>query len=250
MGLQYCEGAGHFGYHCLNAVAASGRSVPSAWCERQGKQAFPVASMWPRCQDIGKLHRAAHAVQSSAQCSWRLVRCAREERSRPLPTRANENGRCRMKMGPALLPTPLSPMRGLASEEAGTWHPMFSRTNRPKTFRAVLSPALAPASGSTLRSARSGCAAVRRPPLDVPSRASTGGSAVWLSDTGRRLERLHCPSGPRTFSAMPPRHPAGLARPMEKSLWFLSSIRLALDRSPPHEDLEKHMDSFSHVFPE
>ena len=46
--------------------------------------------------------------------------------------------------------------------KAGTWHPMFSLPVRPKTFLPVLSPALAPASGSTLHSIRSDCAVIRR----------------------------------------------------------------------------------------
>ena len=61
-------------------------------------------------------------------------------------------------MGPASLPTPLSPIRGRvpSTEVQGTqtWHPMFSHPFRPKTSLQVLSPALAPASGSTLHSAR------------------------------------------------------------------------------------------------
>jgi len=63
------------------------------------------------------------------------------------------------QMGPALLPTPLSPIRGRVPstevQETQTWHPMFSLPFRPKTSLPVLSPALAPASGSTLQSARS-----------------------------------------------------------------------------------------------
>ena len=95
--------------------------------------------------------------------------------------------------------------------KTGTWHPMPSLPLRPKAPLPVSSPALAPASGSTLQSPRSGAPGPKAL-ASVVGRPSTGGSAIELSVVGRGLERLHCKSGPKTVSAVPPRHPTGLVR--------------------------------------
>ena len=73
---------------------------------------------------------------------------------------------------------------------AGTWHPMFSLQSHPKTRLPVLSPALAPASGSTLQSTRSSAPGPKTL-ASVPGRPSTGGSAARPSVNGRGLKRLH-----------------------------------------------------------
>lgn len=66
---------------------------------------------------------------------------------RPSPVAWRPVGRTK-QMGPALLPTPLSPARGLVIRRTfrtSAWRPMFPRPS-PKG-RSVPSPALAPASG-------------------------------------------------------------------------------------------------------
>jgi len=67
---------------------------------------------------------------------------------------------------------------------------MFSLPLCPKTPLPVLSPALAPASGSTLQSPRSGAPGPKTL-ASVAGRPSTGGAAIELSVDGRSLERLH-----------------------------------------------------------
>ena len=100
--------------------------------------------------------------------------------------------------------------------KAGTWHPMFSLPVCPKTFLPVLSPALAPASGSTLQSIRSDCAATEAARFALPNLPSTGGSAAWITVDGRSFKRWHPMSGPKTFHLAPPRHPTGYSRPVEE----------------------------------
>ena len=71
-----------------------------------------------------------------------------------------------------------------------------------------------------LPSARPGFGSLRskdRSPA-LPSRASTGGSAAWPSVDGRRLERLHRMSGPKTFVRRHLRQPTGMARPATRNL--------------------------------
>tara|TARA_B100001123_G_scaffold291782_1_gene325282 strand:+ start:168 stop:605 length:438 start_codon:yes stop_codon:yes gene_type:complete len=134
-------------------------------------------------------------------------------------------------------------------KRAGTWHPTFSLPLRPKTPHPVLSPALAPASGSTLQLIRSSApghkdlrfpfrTGLRQavPRSNFPSMAET--SSGCIADPVRR------PFPCDTSSASDRVGPIHERR----RLRFVIDP-LASDRSLPHADLGKHMDSISHVFP-
>jgi hypothetical protein len=102
------------------------------------------------------------------------------------------------KMGPTSLPTPLSPMRGLARRQGLGIRCLPVRAVRRQAL-PVLSPALAPASGSALMLTRLS-APGRETLASFPGRPSTGGSAISPSVHGRNLEGMSCRSGPKTFS--------------------------------------------------
>ena len=93
------------------------------------------------------------------------------------------------EMGPASLPTPLSPMRGRVSEDTGTWHPMFPRSlrseDRSDRFRHRRSHR-----HPDPPSARPGSAALRSEDLRLPGPAALQ-RAVPRSGclNGRLLER-------------------------------------------------------------
>ena len=134
------------------------------------------------------------------------------------------------KMGPTSLPTPLSPMRGLARRQGLGIRCLPVRAVRKQAL-PVLSPALAPASGSALMLTRLS-APGRETLASFPGRPSTGGSAISPSVHGRDLEGMNCRSGPKTFPAISPRHPTGLVRSMKDVLLRSIIDRHALDRSP------------------
>ena len=140
------------------------------------------------------------------------------------------------KMGPTSLPTPLSPMRGLARRQGLGIRCLPVRAVRRQAL-PVLSPALAPASGSALMLTRLS-APGRETLASFPGRPSTGGSAISPSVHGRDLEGMNCRSGPKTFSCNIASAPTGLVRSMKDVLLRSIIDRHALDRSPRRAGLK------------
>lgn len=131
-----------------------------------------------------------------------------------------------------------------------TWHPMFSLPLHPKMSLSVLSPALAPASGSTLHSARRRSRhdpknarlpcpaalqrAVPQPCLPLVAGGSNGHIAFRSEDlytTPPSPILPGRPGSPRKTFALP------------------SSTRLASGMNLRHEGLEKRADRSRGVFP-
>jgi len=150
-------------------------------------------------------------------------------------------------MGPALLPTPLSPMRGLISEETGTWHPMFPLRAARKR------------SSGSLTGARTGirlhpptypveCARSENPRF-FPRLTFNGQLRNLTFRFGRLPQTVASPSGPQTLA----QRLLGFRPGWPGSWWFdfaaPSSTRLASDRSLSPEGLLIRADRIRHVFP-
>ena len=128
----------------------------------------------------------------------------------------------RRQMGPASLPTPLSPMRGrVPSTRVFKGHRLGIRCFPLRPFEnglQVRSPALAPASGSTLRSARfrplaiqGSLACLAQPRFNGRFRSL---AFHWWTAPGTITSR----SGPKTFARRHLRQPTGMARPATRNL--------------------------------
>ncbi len=111
-------------------------------------------------------------------------------------------------------------------KRAGTWHPTFSLPLHPKMPHPVLSPALAPASGSTLRLIRSSAPGHKGPRFSFRTGLR---QAVPRSNFPSMAEPQAAASPIRSedlFHAIPPRHPTGLVRSMKDVRCVSSSTRL------------------------
>ena len=154
------------------------------------------------------------------------------------------------QMGPALLPTPLSPMRGhVRRRELG----IRCFPVRPsEETRLVLSPALAPASESTLCPVRFRRAAPEGARSFQPVRPSTGGPVTWPSLVVGVLERTHrrIPvRRPSRVSDASFAHPTGLPGPFQNYSAAPSSTGLAFGVNLPQSGLLNYVDRSCHVFP-
>ena len=111
-------------------------------------------------------------------------------------------------------------------KRAGTWHPTFSLPLRPKTPHPVLSPALAPASGSTLQLIRSSAPGHKA----FAFRSGPAFDRRCRDRTFRQWPKPQAAASPirseDLFHAIPPRHPTGLARSMKDVGCVSSSTRL------------------------
>ena len=127
------------------------------------------------------------------------------------------------KMGPTSLPTPLSPMRGLARRQGLGIRCLPVRAVRRQAL-PVLSPALAPASGSVRRPTRSS-APDPKTLASVPGRPAMGGTEIALSIMVVRFH-LHQGSSPKTFSSDASSADDRLARSIKEVFCAPSSTHL------------------------
>ena len=122
---------------------------------------------------------------------------------------------------------------------------MFRRHSAPKRRGQGLSPALAPASGSTLRRVPRWCA---RPKPSLPSHTppSTGSSAV--GHLNQFLERLRFFWSEDLLKCL--LGTGRVIRPVTKSLHTSVNVALVSGRSPSHEFLRMCADRSRHVIPD
>lgn len=150
-------------------------------------------------------------------------------------------------MGPALLPTPLSPMRGLVSEEKGTWHPMSPhQATRKRSSGYVtgartgirLHPPIYPVE----------CARSENPRF-FPRPTFNGRLRNLTYRFGRLPQAAASPSGPQTIVQCLLDIQPGWPGSRWNDFAAPSSTRLASDRSLSPEGLLIRADRFRRVFP-